>query len=400
MYSQQSNDSSYFDRDATPPLSNLGEHDNPVSVGQENGARKAVLPKDTQGSTIETPDLLTILKFMQDQEAARRREDEARRAAEKEQDNARHRELMKLEMKKLELEEKKMQQAATAEEARRVAEARREEERKKERDLDRRLWEIAQLARMTEDEDVELYLESFESRIRSLEIPDDRWVHNLRPLLSNWAARVVDALSQTDRATYSKVKNFLLEAYCSAKGPLGTRALAPKREQGQTIAQFCAQQRRLWMQWMDGLTPSEFAEKVTLVQAELALPYTCKMHLRSVKPKSILELVTEVEDFFATRRTSWDDAAAASRGQGRGQRWPQQPAKEHASQGRMDPVIDKRSSTSITTRPKERSTPSQVDCFNCGQKGHFAAQCPNRQVRSLHPIRSWFLGRLVARRQV
>ena len=125
---------------------------------------------------------------------------------------------------------------------------------------------------MTEDEDVELYLESFESRLQSLEIPDDRWADNLRPLLSTWAARVVDALSQTDRSTYAKVKTFLLEAYCSAKGPLGTRALAPKREQGQTIAQFCAQQRRLWTQWMDGLTMSEFAEKVTLVQAELAFP--------------------------------------------------------------------------------------------------------------------------------
>lgn len=70
---------------------------------------------------------------------------------------------------------------------------------------------------------------------------------------------------------------------------------------------------------MDGLTVSEVAEKVTLVQAELALPYTCRMHVRSVKPKSIPELVTEVEDFFATRRTTWDEAAATSRSQGRGQ---------------------------------------------------------------------------------
>ncbi len=43
--------------------------------------------------------------------------------------------------------------------------------------------------------------------------------------------------------------------------------------------------------WMDGLAVSEFAEKVTMVQAELALPYTCRMHVQSVKPKSILELV-------------------------------------------------------------------------------------------------------------
>ena len=40
-------------------------------------------------------------------------------------------------MKKLELEEKRFQQNATAEEAPCVAEAYREEERKKERDLDR-----------------------------------------------------------------------------------------------------------------------------------------------------------------------------------------------------------------------------------------------------------------------
>ena len=287
------------------------------------------MPKDTSaGSDVGTPDLVALLKYMQDQEAMKRREEEARREVEKEHDAARHKEWMNLELKKLELEEKRLQQITTAEEARRVAETHREEERKKERDLDRRLREIAQLPWMMEDEDVELYLESFESRLRSLEIPDDRWANNWRPLLSNWAARVLDALNQSDRSTYSKVKNFLLE-------------------QGQTIAQFCAQQRHLWTQWMEVLTVSEFAEKVTMVQAELALPYTCRMHLRSVKPKSIPELVTEVEDFFATRRTTWDDA---SRSQGKGQRWPQHPAKENAGQGRADQLIDKKSNPTMLSR--------------------------------------------------
>ena len=51
------------------------------------------------------------------------------------------------------------------------------------------------------DEDVELYLESFEYRLQSLEIPDDRWAK--RPT----GQRVLDALNVADR---SKVKNFCL----------------------------------------------------------------------------------------------------------------------------------------------------------------------------------------------
>lgn len=51
--------------------------------------------------TLRTPDLVALLKFMQDQEAMRRREEEARRAVEKEHEAARHRELMNMEMKKL-----------------------------------------------------------------------------------------------------------------------------------------------------------------------------------------------------------------------------------------------------------------------------------------------------------
>ena len=50
--------------------------------------------------------------------------------------------------KNFELEEKRLQQTTTAEEARCVADTHREEEHKKEQDLDRRLREIAQLPRM------------------------------------------------------------------------------------------------------------------------------------------------------------------------------------------------------------------------------------------------------------
>ena len=66
--------------------------------------------------------------------------------------------------------------------------------RLKERDLDRCLKEVPQLPRMSKEEDVEMYLAGFEKRMNSLEIPPDRWVANLHPLLSTWALGTVDTL--------------------------------------------------------------------------------------------------------------------------------------------------------------------------------------------------------------
>lgn len=185
------------DSDSTPPLGFVKPSVKP-SV-QMQGATEGALPQ------AQPVDLVALLTFMQTQEDTRRREEEtrrmeekekeeARRMEEKEKEAARHREWMTLEMKKLELEEKWLQQNATAEQAQRVADSQREEERRKEGDLDRRPREIAQfrIPRMKEEEDVELYLESFEARLQSLEIPEyDSWVDNLRPLLSTWAARII-----------------------------------------------------------------------------------------------------------------------------------------------------------------------------------------------------------------
>ena len=113
-----------LDRDATSPLQQYSSHEehqrvsSPISLEQEGNTGTATMPMDTStGSGVGTPDLVALLKYMQDQEAMRRREEEARRIVEKEHEAAMHKEWMNLEMKKLELEEKRLQQTATAEEA-------------------------------------------------------------------------------------------------------------------------------------------------------------------------------------------------------------------------------------------------------------------------------------------
>lgn len=193
---------------------------------------------------------------------------------------------------RLDLEERRLEQMAVTDKAR-LEERRKEGERKCEREMDRKLKEFAQLPRMTEDEDIELYISSFEKRLLSVEIPQDRWVDNLRPVMD-----------QMDEKNY---KDTLLEAFCSSKGPLGVRAVTPQWKKGQTVAQFVAQQQRLLRQWLQDCTITEVAAKITMVQTEQALPYTCRTYFHACKPKTPTAMVTEVEHFFTTRSLSWND---------------------------------------------------------------------------------------------
>ena len=156
---------------------------------------------------------------------------------------------------------------------------------------------------MSEEEDVEMYLARFEHRMKSLEIPQNRWVDNLRPLMSIWAVSTVDALKERDRDSYPKVKELLLTAYASIKGLLGHRVLAPQRQKGQNISQFLSQQQRLWNHWMEGLTPAEIEalSRRRVVTTGVQDPTTDE------QTQTITEMVSEVEQFFAGRSSSCDD---------------------------------------------------------------------------------------------
>ena len=245
--------------------------------------------------------LTDILQLLHLQEEWRRQDEKECHTEAKEQEAARHREWVRMENRKLDLEEKRLEQMVATDEARQEEEHHKELERKREREMDRKLKEFVQLPRMTEDEDIELYISSFEKRRVSIDIPRERWVDNLCPLMSNWATQVIEVMDHMDERDYQKVKETLLQAFASSKGLLGLRALAPQWKKGQTVAQFIAQQQRLLRKWLQDCTITEVAAKIAMVQTEQALPYGCRNYLHAYKPKSPTEMVTtEVEHFFAT----------------------------------------------------------------------------------------------------
>jgi len=128
---------------------------------------------------------------------------------------------LRLEEERMQLERERLAQETARETKRAVEAALEKAARLKERELDRRLREVPQLPRMKDEEDMEMYLLGFEKWMSSLEIPQNRCVNNLRPLLSVWALQTLETLGGAESQDYSKAKKTLLHAYESTQGSLG-----------------------------------------------------------------------------------------------------------------------------------------------------------------------------------
>ena len=207
------------------------------------------------------------------QEVMKSRRLEEQRLAElekqRESEEKRHLELLAFEREKLDTE---CRHQAEREAARRKEEAR----RLKERELDRKLREAPPFPRMTETVDMELYMSDFEHHMQDLEIPRERWVTSLRPLLSNWARQTVDLLGEESRRDYQKVRKALLGAYCNEKGSLGHRLIVTKRQKGQNSAQYLTQRQRMWRHWTEDWDKEAAGARLNMEFYFAELPYACR----------------------------------------------------------------------------------------------------------------------------
>ena len=244
------------------------------------------------------------LEDARSQELARGRKLEEHRLAELEKqrqlEEKRHLEFIALEKEKLQAESRRQAERDTA---RRQEEAR----RLKERELDRKLREAPSFPRMTETVDMELYISDFEHHMKDLEIPGDRWLTSLRPLLSNWARTTLDLLGEEKRGDYKEVKTALLEAYCNEKGSLGHRLVVTKRQKGQNSAQYLTHRQRMWRHWTDAWDKEEAGARLNMEFYYAELPYACRNYCRERNPKTLMEMAAIVDKFFSDRDSHLDD---------------------------------------------------------------------------------------------
>ena len=237
------------------------------------------------------------------------------------------------------------------------------------------------LTKLSEGDDIEAYLKTFERMMAAYEVPRARWVFKLAPQLTGPAQQAYSALSTADAADYDKVKGAIWARYDINSETYRRRLREAVKKPEETYRQMAARVLDLVNYWTkDCATLEELRELVATEQVLRSLPENIRVWVHERKPTTAAEAGQLAEDYLLARRSfQGTKPRDAERVSGSGS----QPAKcfECKQVGHVARDCPRRrAGGSEKAVNSQRFSRGELKCFNCGQKGHIAMRCPAKAL--------------------
>eukprot|EP00731_Ephydatia_muelleri_P014418 Em0008g138a len=334
-------------------MANIAEQNQAIGANtvEQNQAIRANTVEQNQavGAVAE---LLRLLVQREEQAEERRRREEERRRGEKDERRRAEEERRQREDERRRAEE---QERCQREEERRRADEQerrqREEERRRTEEQERQAQapsqqrkETAKLTKLTESEEIEAYLTTFERMMSAHEVDKEKWAFKLAPNLSGKAQLAYAAMDSDDAKDYTSKSR---RRFCYATTSI----------QRQQFLTTLPQELRVWV--------------------------------TDRKPKTSTEAGQMADEYVQTRKSTQESKQVL------GERINKEPLQCHtcgkaghiARDCRMKSIGGQKKSEKDD---KEKNQRSELRCFNCGGRGHMSMKCPSKALTCLklsaHPV--------------
>ena len=249
------------------------------------------------------------------------------------------------------------------------------------------------VTKLTEADDIEAYLTTFERLMKAYEVPRNRWSYKLAPQLVGKAQQAYAAMSADESADYEHVKKAILRRYDINEESYRQRFRGAKRKEGETSRELAARLEDLVDKWMQGRDKIEaIKDLIVLEQLVETLPTDVRIFVKERKPETTAEAAKLADDYCQARKHESEKIKIQNAGKPNEKRVPRtclrcgKPGHIAKDCWAVLPRPNQESNTERNTparqaRPERRGKDlKDVECFNCQQKGHYSSNCPQRAL--------------------
>ena len=238
--------------------------------------------------------------------------------------------------------------------------------------------EPVKLTRLSESDDIEAYLTTFERMMRAYEVNEERWPFKLAPQLTGKAQQAYAALPPDDANDYETVKAAILRRYDINEETYRQRFRNLKSKTGESPRELVTRLTDLASRWTrECASQQELLDLIVKEQFLYMLPEDVRIAVIEKKPKDSAQASEFAENYLQARSTS-TPAKATKTGRLPSTKCPKCGLHGHWARDCPQPK-PKQEEPRQTENAKPRHKDG-IKCFTCSERGHIAMHCPKKSL--------------------
>nr|XP_054765748.1 uncharacterized protein LOC129272660 [Lytechinus pictus] len=235
------------------------------------------------------------------------------------------------------------------------------------------------LPKFVEEDDIDVFLRTFENLAKLYQWPEEIWACQLVPLLSGKAREAYTRVSPDYVGNYNIVKEAILRRYDLTAEAYRAKFRDHYVKRDETYLEYSVQLTDLLSRWLEGANAAwdlnRLKQQILKEQMLTKVPYDLKVWLLDHEPDTLEEMARLADQYMTSRKTKsgggkpggyspMRNVGAAQQIGGREDR------SQYSSNGRGDRANQNKRYTQGNNRPQR--------CYKCDKLGHIAVNCPNK----------------------